>query len=476
MSLLTVTRIAYIIATALFVLGLKRLGHPSTARQGNRLAAAGMGLAILMTLLVINDDAMLADTYGVTLEVGYLWIILGAAVGSGIGIWMARSVEMTSMPQLVALFNGLGGLASTCVGVGDFWQRSVVLGTPIDADYGITIGLSVVIGTLTFSGSLVAFAKLQGIMPGRPILWPGKTATSMLVAAICLGSIGWLASSGAPASAALMVIAALAMGLMLVLPIGGADMPVVIALLNAYSGMAASATGFVLENEILIVAGALVGASGLILTNIMCVAMNRSLANVMFGAFGGDDGAVAGQVTDGREMRAIYADDVAIQLAYAEKVIFVPGYGMAMAQAQHAVRELADVLEARDVTVKFAIHPVAGRMPGHMNVLLAEANVDYSVLFELEEINGDFPSTDVVVVIGANDTVNPDARDNPQSAIYGMPILEVDRARSVVVMKRGRGKGFAGIENPLFFAPNTGMLFGDAKDSVVELIQAVKQV
>ena len=462
-----ISRGVYIVATVLFVMGLKRLGHPGTARGGNRMAAVAMGVAIAVTIIVTLIEP------GMT----YYWIVAGGIIGSVIGFIMAKRVQMTEMPQLVALFNGFGGVASTFVGLGDFWNKAIDGGQRVDADYGLTIGLSVLIGTVTFSGSLIAFGKLQGIVTSAPANWPGKFITSFLVAAATLGALGWLVwdpTTYVPILA--LVVGALLLGVMLVMPIGGADMPVVVALLNAYSGMAASATGFVLGNEVLIVAGALVGASGLILTKVMCEAMNRSLANVIFGAFGAADGASGGDTgaIGGKEMRATSVDDVAIQLAYAEKVVFVPGYGMAMAQAQHAVRELSDLLGAQGVDVKFAIHPVAGRMPGHMNVLLAEANVPYSQLYELDQINADLKSTDVSVIIGANDVVNPDARDNPSSEIYGMPIIEVDQGRSVIVMKRGRGRGFAGIENPLFVADRTQMLFGDAKDSLMALTQAVK--
>ena len=463
-----ISRGVYIIATVMFVMGLKRLGHPGTARGGNRMAAVAMGIAIAVTLVVTLLEPGMS----------YYWIIAGGLVGSVVGFLMATRVKMTDMPQLVALFNGFGGVASTFVGLGDFWNKAIDGGQQVPADYGLTIGLSVLIGTVTFSGSLIAFGKLQGIVTSAPANWPGKFITSFLVAAATLGALGWLMwdpSTYVPILA--LAGGALLLGVMLVMPIGGADMPVVVALLNAYSGMAASATGFVLGNEVLIVAGALVGASGLILTRVMCEAMNRSLANVIFGAFGSADGAEGGGgggAGDGKEMRATSVDDVAIQLAYAERVVFVPGYGMAMAQAQHAVRELSDLLGAQGVDVKFAIHPVAGRMPGHMNVLLAEANVPYSQLFELDQINAELKSTDVSVIIGANDVVNPDARDNPSSEIYGMPIIEVDQSKSVIVMKRGRGRGFAGIVNPLFVADNTRMLFGDAKESLMALTQAVK--
>ena len=455
--IVTLSEIVYMVAAVLFVLGLKRLGKPSTARTGNFLSASGMGLAIVVTLAMPQVTS-------------YAWMAGGALIGGLIGLTMARKVEMTAMPQMVALLNGFGGLASALVGIGSFW-----VGMAVGADDLLTVSLSVAIGGVTFTGSLVAFGKLQAILSGSPVIFPGRVVLSSAAALAMLGGIVWLTMAPGVAPLALIFVSALILGVFLVLPIGGADMPVVVALLNSYSGMAAVATGFVLSNSLLIVVGALVGTSGLILTRIMCQAMNRSLFNVVFGAFGGDGAAPAAEGEMGT-MRELTIDDVAIQLAYANQVIFVPGYGMAMAQAQTALRDVADMLEARGITVKYAIHPVAGRMPGHMNVLLAEASVPYSSLFELETINPEFPNTDVVVVIGANDVVNPDARDNPGSPISGMPILEVDHAKSVVVLKRGRGRGFAGIENPLFFKENTGMLFGDAKATLTKLAQAVPEV
>ncbi len=458
--LIEVQTIVYMVASVLFILGIKRLGSPRTARVGNVLSMSAMGIAILATLLTPGMD--------------YKWMLLAAVVGSGVGLTLALKVEMTAMPQMVALLNGFGGLASAFVGVGDYWH--VTQSVDPGLDYRLTIGLAVAIGTVTFTGSMIAFAKLQELLSGKPFVFPGRTIVSGLLAVALVGAVAWLTTESNPIALAVLLGAGLLLGIFLVLPIGGADMPVVVALLNSYSGMAAAATGFVLNNTLLIVAGALVGTSGLILTQIMCKAMNRSLANVMFGAFGG--GSATEEAVEGEmgTMREMSVEDVAVQLGYARQVIFVPGYGMAMAQAQVALRDLADSLEARGVTVKYAIHPVAGRMPGHMNVLLAEANVPYEKLYELEQINGEFPETDVAVVIGANDVVNPDARDNPGSPISGMPILEVDKAQTVVVLKRGRGRGFAGIENPLFFKPNTGMLFGDAKQSLSKLAQAMQEV
>ncbi len=458
----TLTDLAYMAATVLFILGLKRLGSPVTARRGNVLSMSGMALAIAITLA----------TPGLRLG----WIALAVALGAAIGLALAYRVRMTAMPQMVALLNGFGGLASALVGLGSYgheWGQATVLAA--ETDYRITIGFSLAIGALTFTGSLVAFAKLQELLSGRPLLFPGRRIVTALTAAAMLAAFAWLVLEGGAGPAAAIAVVALILGLLLVLPIGGADMPVVVALLNSYSGMAAAATGFVLQNSLLIVGGALVGTSGLMLTRIMTKAMNRSLVNVMFGGFGTEAGAAAAS-GEGGVMREVSFEDAAIQLAYARQVIFVPGYGMAVAQAQTALRELDDLLTARGVAVKYAIHPVAGRMPGHMNVLLAEANVPYDKLFELESINHEFPNTEVAVVIGANDVVNPDARDNPGSPISGMPILEVDRARSVIVLKRGRGRGFSGVENPLFFKENTGMLFGDAKQSLAKLAGALQDV
>ena len=377
---------------------------------------------------------------------------------------------MTALPQLTALSHAFGALAATLVGIAEYAR----LGAGIEAPKMIAIGLEVLLGALTTTGSVVAAAKLQEMMRGSPITFKGQNYVNLGMLAVALGALVFLLFvPGAAFAFYLMLALSLVFGLMLVLPIAAADMPVVMSLLNAYAGLAATATGFAISNNVLIIAGTLNGFSGFILSVLMCRAMNRSITNVIFGAFG----SAAGTATTGAagEAREINLEDAATQLAYARQVIFVPGYGMATAQAQHIVRELASVLEERGVTVKYAIHPVAGRMPGHMNVLLAEADVPYSQLFELEQINSDFPNTDVAMVIGANDVVNPDARDNPGSPIAGMPILDVDRARSVIVLKRGKGKGFAGIENPLFFKPNTGMLYGDAKGSLGKLVAAVAQ-
>ncbi|HYN85797.1 MAG TPA: NAD(P)(+) transhydrogenase (Re/Si-specific) subunit beta [Pyrinomonadaceae bacterium] len=448
----------YLAAGILFILGLKGLSHPESAKRGMHLAEFGMLLAIVGTLL--HHDI-----------VSYELIIAGLIVGGAVGGAMAYWVPMTAMPQRTALSHAFGAFAAALVGIAEYMRHGAELeGVKMGA-----INLEVMLGALTTTGSLVAFAKLQGLVRGTPMTFKGQNVFNMtLLAATVALFVYTLFNPGAAAPFYAMIALAFLFGVMLVMPIGAADMPVVMSLLNSYAGLAAAATGFVLDNKVLIIAGTLDGFSGFILSILMCRAMNRSITNVLFGAFGSvkDDAAAAGEQG---EMREINVEDVAVQLAYAKQVVIVPGYGLATSQAQHVVRELANSLEERGVTVKYAIHPVAGRMPGHMNVLLAEANVPYSSLYELEQINHEFPSTDVAVVIGANDVVNPDARDNPQSPIAGMPILEVDRARSVVVLKRGRGRGFSGLENPLFFKPVTGMLYGDAKESLGRLIQAVQQ-
>ncbi|MGQ0766289.1 MAG: NAD(P)(+) transhydrogenase (Re/Si-specific) subunit beta [Gemmatimonadota bacterium] len=456
-------RVLYLVSAVLFIAGLQKLQHPDTARRGNQLSAIGMALAIVVTLLAHE-------------LVSPLVIVAGLAVGSGAGLWLARSVQMTSMPQMVALLNGLGGGASLLV-AGAEYLDAFAAGDPLPETTLVTIVLAVLIGAVTLSGSLIAWGKLQEVLPGRPVTFRGQKLfnTSLGLMVLALGA--WIVVSPAEPGWVFHVVWAvsLVLGVTLVLPIGGADMPVVISLLNSYSGIAGAMTGFVIDNEVLIVAGALVGSSGVILTMIMCRAMNRSLANVLFGAFGG--GQIQGSKSAaGLTVRSITPGDAAIQLAYAGTVIFVPGYGMAVAQAQHTVRELADQLEKKGVAVKYAIHPVAGRMPGHMNVLLAEANVPYDRLYAMEDVNDEFSSADVVVVIGANDVVNPAARTDPGSPIYGMPILDADRARSCIVLKRSMGAGFAGIENELFYAPRTSMLFGDAKQSLTKLVAEVKQV
>ena len=454
--------IAYIVSAILFILGLKRLGSPTTARTGNRLSALAMLLAVLATVFS-NDIA------------SWEWILVGVIIGSGIGAYSARKVQMTSMPQLVAIFNGLGGATSAVVAAGEL-IRLIDLEELIPQDVSITIMASVIVGGATLSGSLIAYGKLQGVVPTRPLLLPIRHVINIVLLLGMIASSAWFVIDPSISAFLTAAIMAVALGILIVIPIGGADMPVVIALLNSYSGIAGAATGFVLGNNILIIAGSLVGASGLILTRIMTKAMNRSLVNVMLGGFGVDDSTMGASGDDERPVTSILPEDAALILGYAQSVIFVPGYGLAVAQAQHQVRELADLLKIKGITVKYAIHPVAGRMPGHMNVLLAEANVPYDELKDLDEINGEFSSTDVAVVIGANDVTNPSARNDKSSPIYGMPILNVDQAQSVIMMKRSMSSGFAGVQNELFFLEKTQMLFGDAKNSVEKIVGEIKDL
>jgi H+-translocating NAD(P) transhydrogenase subunit beta len=456
-----VINVAYLVAAALLILGIKRLSSPRTARSGNVVAAVGMAIALVFTLL--DDDV---DSY---------WLIAaGVAVGTVAGAISARRVRMTAMPQMVALFNGVGGGAAALIAAAEFHRLTPEPGHVVEDAMGAIL-FSALIGSISFSGSLVAFAKLQELMPGRPVVFP---AQQVFNGTLFLGLLAFGAVAGATEVGvwvAVLLAGALLFGVLLVLPIGGADMPVVISLLNAFTGLAAASTGFVLDNTALIIGGTLVGASGTLLTILMGRAMNRSLANVLFSAFGTE--AVAGPAvaaTDGQTAREIGAEDAAVMLAYAKRVVVVPGYGLAVAQAQHTVRELAELLERRGVDVKYAIHPVAGRMPGHMNVLLAEANVPYPQLYDMEDINPEFPRTDVALVIGANDVTNPAARTNPESPLYGMPILNVDEATNVIVLKRSMNPGFAGVENELYYNAKTSMLFGDARASVEKLIAAVK--
>ena len=442
-----VVDLAYVAAGICFILGIKMLSSPRTARRGNAIAALGMAIAVAFTLTLEEIDR-------------YWFVAAGLAVGAVLGVPAARYVRMTAMPQMVALLNGLGGGAATEIVVA-------------------TLAASL-LGPLTLTGSLVAFAKLQELLRGQPILLPARQAVNaVLFFAAVAAAVAAGVTEREPLLWALVALSA-ALGVLLVLPIGGADMPVVIALLNAFSGLGAVGTGFILENNALIIGGTLVGASGTLLTILMGHAMNRSVANVVFGAFGAVDAAAAGTggaaAGDGGAVKSTTAADVAVMLAYARRVVFVPGYGLAVAQAQHDVRALADLLESRGVDVKYAIHPVAGRMPGHMNVLLAEANVPYERLYEMDRINPEFPQTDVAVVIGANDVVNPIARTEPGSPIYGMPILDVDKSASVVVIKRSMSPGFAGIDNPLFYGERTAMLFADAKGALEQLLAAVKTV
>jgi proton-translocating NAD(P)+ transhydrogenase subunit beta len=457
------TNLLYLVTIVTFVLALRFLSNPATARRGNQIGAAGMLLAIVVTFL---QDSI----------VSYWEIGVGMVIGGAFGLIAARRVRMTAMPQMVALFNGVGGGAAALIALAEFHNIAPDPGT-LQKDISASIVLSAIIGSISFAGSMVAFAKLQELIGGRPIVYPLQQWTNgLLFAAVVAGGVAIVAGTERQWLMWALVVGSLLFGVLFVLPIGGADMPVVISLLNAFTGLAAAATGFELENNVLIVSGMLVGASGTFLTILMGRAMNRSITNVLFGAFGqlapSTAGAAAG-ATDG-QVRSASAEDVAVMLAYAHKVVFVPGYGMAVAQAQHDVHTLADLLESRGVEVSYAIHPVAGRMPGHMNVLLAEANVPYPQLKEMDEANSEFGRTDVALVIGANDVVNPDARNNQGSPIYGMPILNVDQAQQVVVLKRSMNPGFAGIENPLFLNPKTVMLFGDAKESVDKLAASVK--
>jgi NAD(P) transhydrogenase subunit beta len=458
------TNFAYLATIIAFILALRFLSSPATARRGNWIGAVGMLIAI-------------AVTFAQNEIVSYWEILVGMAIGGAFGAVAARRVRMTAMPQMVALFNGVGGGAAALISLAEFHNTAPAPGH-LHGDISVSIILSALIGSISFAGSMVAFAKLQELIQGRPIVYPGQQLVNgALLAAVLACGIAIVAGAEQQWLIVALILGALVLGVLFVLPIGGADMPVVISLLNAFTGLAAAATGFELENNVLIVSGMLVGASGTLLTVLMGRAMNRSLANVLVGAFGqvSAGAAAAAADTDGGTVRSASADDIAVMLAYAHKVVFVPGYGMAVAQAQHDVRQLADLLEQRGVEVSYAIHPVAGRMPGHMNVLLAEANVPYPQLHEMDESNEEFPRTDVALVIGANDVTNPDARNNQGSPIYGMPILNVDQAETVVVLKRSMNPGFAGIENPLFVNPKTVMLFGDAKASISELIAAVKQ-
>jgi NAD(P) transhydrogenase subunit beta len=457
----TTSNLLYLITIVCFVLALRFLSSPTTARLGNWIGAFGMAVAIVVTLAQES------------VEIGWR-ILLGGAIGAVFGAVGARTVKMTAMPQMVALFNGVGGGAAALVSLAEF-HNTAPDPDRLHGDIALAIVLSALIGSISFAGSMVAFAKLQELIEGRPITYPGQQAVNvLLLGAIAAAGVAIVAGVEEQWLLVALIAGSLLFGVLFVLPIGGADMPVVISLLNAFTGLAAAATGFELGSNVLIVSGALVGASGTLLTMLMGRAMNRSLGNVLFGAFGKvQAGAGVTTALEG-SVRSVTAEDVAIMLSYAHKVVVVPGYGMAVAQAQHAVRELADLLEDRGVEVEFAIHPVAGRMPGHMNVLLAEANVPYTALKEMDEINPEFPQTDVSLVIGANDVVNPAARNEPGSPIYGMPILNADESKQIVVLKRSMATGFAGIDNPLFLNEKTAMLFGDAKDSVLKLVAGVK--
>ena len=462
--MITATALVYLLAAVLFIVGLKFLSSPRSARHGNWIAALGMVLAVAWTVVVLANSFTPA---------GIVICVAGIVIGGVAGTVGARTVKMTAMPQMVALFNGVGGGAAAVVAVAELLKQA---GQRPEVQTGFPDMFAIIIGGISLAGSAIAFAKLQGLMTGTPITYPGQHIVNGLLALVILAvAVVLLALSGSTVVLVVLLALALMLGVVLVLPIGGADMPVVISLLNACTGLAVAASGFALDNFALIVAGTLVGASGTLLTKLMSDAMGRSLTNVLFGAFGrvqisGGPGAAV----EGRTVRVGSAEDIGMMQAYSRYVIIVPGYGLAEAQAQHVVRELADILGKRGVEVQYAIHPVAGRMPGHMNVLLAEANVPYQQLKEMAQINDEFKRADVALVIGANDVVNPAARTSPKSPIYGMPILNVDQAHTIVVLKRSMRPGFAGIENELFYDPKTIMLFGDAKESLTKLVAVVK--
>lgn len=454
-------QLAYLVAAVLFILGLKRLSTPATARSGNLLASTGMLLGVVATLF--HQDI-----------VSFQGIAIGVVAGALVGALLARLVQMTAMPELVAMFNGFGGFASALVATGEYvrFAPEVLGGQEL-----VPMGASLLIGGLTFTGSLIAFGKLKGLLSGNPIVYPGHQIVNMVLAAAAVVLVVLFIID--PADLTSYAIAgglALLLGVLVVVPVGGADMPVVISLLNSFSGLAAASAGFVLDNNLLIISGTFVGAAGFILTMIMCKAMNRPLSDVLFGAFGTGGGGPGGTTAEGKLVKEVTSEDLAMMTAYAKRVVIAPGYGLAAAQAQHVVQEVAEMLEDKGVEVKYAIHPVAGRMPGHMNVLLAEANVPYPKLYDMDEINPEFSRTDVVLIIGANDVVNPDARKNQDSPLYGMPILNVDEAASTVVFKRSLNVGFAGIDNPLFYNDNNYMFFGNAKSSLEQLVQALKEL
>lgn len=454
------TNLVYLVAAVLFIAGLKGLTSPRTARSGNAIAAAGMLTAIVVTL--VDTDVVSWGT-----------VVAGLVVGAVIGALLALRVQMTDMPQLVAVFNGFGGLASALVATSELRSAG---GGALSADTAVAMVVSIAVGAVTFTGSLVAFGKLQALLPGRPLVFHGAQIVNTVLVTAMAGFSVWGIATDRPAAFWVVGALALALGILGVVPIGGADMPVVISLLNSFSGIAAAAAGFVIGNNALIIGGALVGSAGLILTALMTQAMNRSLANVLFSGFGTAGSVGPGNDDVDRKVKSATADDVAIALGYAGSVIVVPGYGLAVAQAQHATDRLASELQRRGVQVRYAIHPVAGRMPGHMNVLLAEADVSYELMIDLDQANSDFSNTDVVLVLGANDVVNPAARDDPASTIYGMPILNVDHARTVVVVKRSLSTGFAGIDNSLFYDDKTLMFFDDAKAALESVIGALDNV
>jgi NAD(P) transhydrogenase subunit beta len=460
----TLSSLLYLVAGICFIMALRGLSSPETSRGGNRFGMAGIALAIITTLLTPAVQS-------------YWLIILGIAIGGAIGAYVARKIEMTALPQLVAAFHSLVGLAAVCVAASAFYAPEAFgIGVPGDIHPGslVEMGLGTAVGAITFTGSIIAFAKLQGLVSGKPLMFPMQHWLNLGIGIAILVLLVILTASSSSFVFWLIVLLSLALGFLLILPIGGADMPVVISMLNSYSGWAACGIGFTLANSLLIITGALVGSSGAILSYIMCKGMNRSIFNVILGGFGTDGGtAAAGGSSGDQVVKSGSAEDAAFIMKNASSVIVVPGYGMAVAQAQHALREMADILKKEGVTVRYAIHPVAGRMPGHMNVLLAEANVPYDEVLELEEINRDFPSTDVAFVIGANDVTNPAAKTDPTSPIYGMPILDVERAKTVLFIKRSMASGYAGVDNELFFRPNTMMLFGDAKKMCEEIVKAL---
>ncbi|MDW7597548.1 NAD(P)(+) transhydrogenase (Re/Si-specific) subunit beta, partial [Azospirillum brasilense] len=459
----TLSALLYLVASVCFIMALRGLSSPETSRQGNFFGMAGMTIAVLTTLAL-------------PIVQSYWMIVLGIAIGGGIGYVIAKKIEMTALPQLVAAFHSLVGLAAVFVALSAFYSPEAYgIGVPGAIAKGslVEMALGTAIGAITFTGSIVAFAKLQGLVTGKPLVFPFQHHLNAALGVLTILLIVWLVQSNSSVAMWIIVLVALALGFLLILPIGGADMPVVISMLNSYSGWAAAGIGFTLQNNLLIVTGALVGSSGAILSYIMCKGMNRSIFNVILGGFGGDSGASAAAAGGGERgtVKAGSPEDAAYIMKNAQSVIIVPGYGMAVAQAQHALREMADLLKKEGVEVKYAIHPVAGRMPGHMNVLLAEANVPYDEVFELEDINRDFGTADVAFVIGANDVTNPAAKTDPQSPIYGMPILDVEKAKTVFFIKRGMAAGYAGVENELFFRPNTMMLFGDAKKVTEEVVK-----
>jgi NAD(P) transhydrogenase subunit beta len=456
-------QVAYLIASILFVVGIKMLNRTKTARKGNIVSSIGMFIAILATVVQV-EAISLVD------------ILICIVIGSGIGLFVAFKVQMTKIPEMVALFNGFGGLASLAVALSDFWLNTQQRHLDVDSITGTSVALSIFIGGITFTGSMIAFLKLNGRISGQPITFSGQHLINLILLIVAIvTAVFALTNTADPTFILILVFVSLLLGILTVIPIGGADMPVVISLLNSYSGMAACATGFVLNNNVLIVSGALVGASGIVLTQIMCKAMNRSLTNVLLGGFGQTSKGTAGDEEE-ISIKEIGVEEAAQIFDSVSSLIIVPGYGMAVAQAQHAIRELSELCEKRNINVRFAIHPVAGRMPGHMNVLLAEANISYDKLIEMDEINDDFATTDLVFIVGANDVVNPAARTNPNSPIFGMPVLNVDKAQTVIVSKRSMGKGYAGIENELFGYDNCLMLFGDAKQTIAKLVTEMKEL